>query len=118
MAANEANPTTPTPNHDFIFITYNDDQNGWHHDKTTQRIVRLALRNRYLSYPSRYLRLIQRYEGWGVILTEFWSINSLAMNMEGDWIGYILADDATLHAQLALTTLTLDVDSPDKTSYL
>jgi len=44
--------------------------------------------------------------------------NSLAMNMEGDWIGYILADDATLHAQLALTTLTLDVDSPDKTSYL
>ncbi|KAK5174119.1 uncharacterized protein LTR77_001199 [Saxophila tyrrhenica] len=44
--------------------------------------------------------------------------NSLAINVEGGWLAFTLSDEAVTHAQLALTSLTLDVDSSGKTSYL
>lgn len=44
--------------------------------------------------------------------------NSLAINVEGEWLAFAMSDSALTHAQLGLIALTLDIDSSNNQAYV
>jgi hypothetical protein len=181
MAIAETEPSTipSIKKSNFVFITY-DNQNGWHHDRETRRIVRkrafdssrhgkppeveadssktssksLQERQYRFRLPKQPQNAINQpqlprslsqldptlkrlgsdtYRILGYCQLQLCPFpaqlltaadhhafrqNSLAINLEGNWLAFTLTDATVTHAQLALTALSLDATSPDKASYL
>lgn len=44
--------------------------------------------------------------------------NSMAINVEGDWLTFTLSDEATSHAQLALVALTMELELNGSASFV
>jgi hypothetical protein len=44
--------------------------------------------------------------------------NSIAINVDGDWLAFVMSDPVTIHAQLALISLTMDIDSTSNKPFI